>query len=131
MTHQPSQGIDRDTQFNHSFREILHKLRLLLDQESIYLQEGGHDELQEFARKKTSLFSQLRLLNSRFSGSQLSDFNVQDAKVLQSGLVQNMKLLDTRIKAIQELNTTIKQAVMDERSDGTYSIDSMQGEGYV
>ncbi|MEM7291591.1 MAG: hypothetical protein AAF412_14670 [Pseudomonadota bacterium] len=127
----PAQTDNKDQAiFSATLAGILKKLNLLLDQEARYLEKGEHEDLQEFARKKISLFSQLRVLNQRYAGLQLSDSNAADLKDLKQNLLNNLKMLDTRMKAIGELNKTIEAAVLNDRSDGTYSVDGMAMRGY-
>lgn len=124
-------AIDNEVQFNSALHGILHKLSLLLDQEADALRSGRHQVLEEYARKKISLFSQLRVLHNRYRNIEMTQLNVNETRKLKAKLSANMQKLELTMSAIKELTSTIEQAVLSDQSDGTYTVGAMAMRGYV
>lgn len=118
-------------QFNSTLHGILQKLNTLIESEVVALDEGRHEVLEEFASKKIHLFAQLEALGKRGYRGEVSQINQNEFTTLRERLVTNMRKLDHRIRAIKELTSTIEQAVLNDESDGTYSVGQMAMNGYV
>ena len=118
-------------QFNTTLNGVLQKLNHLIESEVAALEEGRHDTLEDYASKKIHLFAQLEALGKRGHGGQFSEINRNEFGLLKKRLVSNMQKLDHRIRAIRELTSTIEAAVLNDESDGTYSVGRMAMNGYV
>ena len=127
-----SNGSNMDeVHFNSTLHGILQKLNHLIETEVRALDEGRHEVLQEFASKKIHLFAQLETLGKRGYRGEVSQINRNEFHTLKERLVSNMRKLDQRIRAIRELTSTIEQAVINDESDGTYSVGQLAMNGYV
>lgn len=103
-----------------SLREILAGLHAVLDNERNHLNSGRMDLLEQFAREKLQFLANLnRITLSKYREEEVRNCQREMEKV-NSFLKENLAILKFRMDAISEISKTIKDAVVDAESDGTY-----------
>lgn len=117
--------------YNRTLHGILQKLNLLLEEELEALNSAKQVQLEDFAKKKISLFSQLRVLGNKYDLTEITGENIEEIKRLKVGLFANLQKLELQMNAMKELNRTIEKAVLSDQSDGTYTIGDSVMSGYV
>jgi len=110
-----------ENRFNLLISDILKNLIALVQEEMEVLDHGKQDVLQELATKKMRLLTQLQSVSKGAHLEQVSAGNRFEINKLKGFLVNNVQMLDLRIKAINELAGTIENAVRENESDGTYN----------
>ncbi|MEM7069737.1 MAG: hypothetical protein AAF478_12725 [Pseudomonadota bacterium] len=117
-----------DSGLNVSIQEVLQNLNELITEETNTLDTGRQEPLQELAVKKLRLLTQLQSLTASVRIEDITMVNRFEINKLKSTLIENVKKLDLRIKAINELAGTIESAVRENESDGTYSAGQFRNE---
>ncbi len=98
----------------------LQNLKDILMEEREHLSTGKMDRLESFARKKMQALAQINMFVSNDSSHELAKANEEELRAIDGLLRENMKKLNFRIAAIGEITETIRTAVKDAESDGTY-----------
>jgi hypothetical protein len=117
-------SIDPDkkaSQLDLAVMSVLQSLGDLLKAEETSLDNGGEEFAREYSAKKIRMVNQLQLVTRNQDLSQLSKETRTAIVKFKTVLSNNTVKLERRIMAINELNTTIRQAVSDGESDGTYN----------
>lgn len=103
-----------------TLRETLAGLHTVLDKERIHLNSGRMDLLEQFAREKLHYLANLnRITRAEHISDELRNCR-EDIEQINAFLIENRDLLKFRMDAISEISTTIRDAVVDAESDGTY-----------
>ena len=103
-----------------SLRQTLASLRIVLSKERTHLNAGRIDLLEQFAREKLQILANLgRITRAEHVTDELRNYR-EDVEQINIFLKENQGLLKFRMDAISEISTTIKDAVVDAESDGTY-----------
>ena len=123
----PNELEDQIGSLNATMHEVLKNLIELIRQETVSLEKGTQEPLQELGRKKLRLLTQLQQLSSRVRLEDISMVNRYEINKLKQFLTDNVQKLDLRIKAINELAETIESAVRENESDGTYEAGQFAG----
>lgn len=103
---------------------LLQNLKGILLEEQEHLASGRVDRLEMFARKKMQALAQINVYASNDPTNEMAKANAIELKEIDSLLRDNMKRLNFRIDAIGEITETIRVAVKEAESDGTYKAGS-------
>ena len=109
-----------EIEFNAVVHGLLLRLERVLETENGGLKSGQQEMLSETASKKMRLLSQLESACTKEFSGKISAVNKSAILALKKSISTNMQKLDLRIRAINQLATTIQKAVREEESDGTY-----------
>ncbi len=110
-------------------RETIANLRVVLDNERAHLGSNRKDLLESFAREKLQIFANLDRVSRDQNMTDNLQFSQQEIAQLNKALKENIAALKFRMDAIGEIATTIKDAVVEAESDGTYRACNI-GDGF-
>lgn len=114
-------GMAKAAKSNSILHDLLSKLTALVEQELQELQIGRQEFLHEIANKKLRLLAQLESNWNETTETQLAPNTKVAVKKLKETLSNNLRKLELRMQAIDELSKAIQVAVREGESDGTYN----------
>jgi len=113
----------------NSLQMTLSSLRSVLENENLYLNSNRTLLLESFAREKLQLLANLdRILRAENTAATI-EICKKEIGEISAALNANASALKFRMEAIDEISATIKGAMMDAESDGTYEARNSVG-GY-
>jgi hypothetical protein len=127
-THEAAISNSTDCTADEALARIIDGLSKLLDEEVEQLRESPLKADQRFADGKALYLLELRRLMRQKSDRSFNKKMSEQIFRLREALVRNNDRLSMHLSAAQSMTETVKRAIQDETSDGTYAPDFRNGD---